>query len=120
MKLFKFLIRYVEVNRSINIFLKAASISVVQFPLFSGLFLEVKVELLTTVMMENGKDKCSVTEQHVIKSQFCSNLYLLEYKNHYENLHYTSVVSEPKEFHRIMFFKYLVVLGVLVLQTSTL
>lgn len=44
----------------------------------SGLFLEAKVELLTTVMMENGQAKRSVTEQHVIKSQFCSNLYLLE------------------------------------------
>lgn len=64
--------------------------------ILSGLFLKVKVELLTTVMMKNGKAKCSGTEQHVIQSQFCSNLYLLGYRNHCENLHYTSVVSEPK------------------------
>lgn len=85
----------------------------------SGLFLEVKVELLTTVMMENGKTKYSVTEQHIIKSQFCSNLYLLDYRNNYENTYYTAVVPEPKEPHKTVGFKYLVVLGVLGLQTST-
>lgn len=48
--------------------------------ILSGLFLEVKVELLTSVMMENGK--CCY-RQHAIKSLFCSNLYLLECRNHY-------------------------------------
>lgn len=84
--------------------------------IFSGLFLEVNVELLTTVIMEN--EKCCY-KQHVIKSLFCSNLYLLEYRNHYENLHYVSAVSEAKVFHKTVGFKYQVVLGVLVLQIST-
>jgi len=34
------------------------------FSILSELFLELKVELLTTVMMENRKAKYGVTEQH--------------------------------------------------------
>lgn len=33
-----------------------------EIPISSGFFMEIKIELLTTKMMENRKPKCYVTE----------------------------------------------------------